>query len=178
LVGWNDLGMHCMDGDYSVFSILLPYNTIHAQLIDSTGKLTRTAANVTVTYEVVADPAGSFNASSAGKTNFWSFVKSFFGVSVPVDTGLKGNLMPGAANQPQPMAFDATYKWFSTEGVPIIPYDDAWNKNADPMMRLVARDTAGNVLSTTRIVLPVSDEIGCRACHGSGSKGLATPTAG
>jgi len=27
LVGWNDLGMHCMDADYSVFSILPPFNT-------------------------------------------------------------------------------------------------------------------------------------------------------
>ncbi len=26
LMGWNDLGMHCVDGnDYSVFSILPPY---------------------------------------------------------------------------------------------------------------------------------------------------------
>ena len=24
LVGWNNLGMHCMDSDYSVFSILPP----------------------------------------------------------------------------------------------------------------------------------------------------------
>ena len=35
LVGWNNLGMHCMDADYAVFSLLPPYNTIHAQLIDS-----------------------------------------------------------------------------------------------------------------------------------------------
>ena len=28
LVGWNNLGMHCMDSDYSVFSILPPFNTI------------------------------------------------------------------------------------------------------------------------------------------------------
>jgi hypothetical protein len=34
LVAWDELGMHCMDGkDYSIFSVLPPYNTIHAQLI-------------------------------------------------------------------------------------------------------------------------------------------------
>ena len=38
VVGWNNLGMHCMDGDYSVFSLLPPYNTIHAQLIDQQGR--------------------------------------------------------------------------------------------------------------------------------------------
>ena len=32
LVGWNNLGMHCMDADFSVLSLLPPYNTIHAQL--------------------------------------------------------------------------------------------------------------------------------------------------
>ena len=41
LIGWNNLGMHCMDADYSVFSILPPYNTIHAQLVDTrTGLVT------------------------------------------------------------------------------------------------------------------------------------------
>ena len=38
LVGWNDLGMHCMDADYTVFSILPPYTTIHAQLMDPSGQ--------------------------------------------------------------------------------------------------------------------------------------------
>ena len=28
LLGWNNLGMHCMDSDYSVFSVLPPYNTV------------------------------------------------------------------------------------------------------------------------------------------------------
>jgi hypothetical protein len=28
ILSWNNLGMHCMDSDYSVFSILPPYNTI------------------------------------------------------------------------------------------------------------------------------------------------------
>ena len=45
LLGWNNLGMHCMDSDYSVFSILPPYNTIEAQLIVG-GKL---VTNGTVT---------------------------------------------------------------------------------------------------------------------------------
>ena len=35
LIGWNNLGMHCMDDDYAIFSILPPYNTVDAQLIDN-----------------------------------------------------------------------------------------------------------------------------------------------
>ena len=106
LVGWNNLGMHCMDADYAVFSLLPPYNTIHAQLIDTQGHLVRDPTGITVTYEAVADPDGSINTTSAGKTNFWQHVQALFGVDLPVDAGLKGNNMPGAANQPQPMTFD------------------------------------------------------------------------
>ena len=33
VLAWNDLGMHCMDGDdYSVFSILPPYNNLFTNL--------------------------------------------------------------------------------------------------------------------------------------------------
>ena len=41
--------MHCMDDDYSVFSILPPFNTVDAQLINAQGKLVTSAAGVTVT---------------------------------------------------------------------------------------------------------------------------------
>ena len=34
LMAWSELGMPCIDGkDYSIFSVLPPYNVIHAQLI-------------------------------------------------------------------------------------------------------------------------------------------------
>ena len=55
ILGWNNLGMHCMDSDYSVFTILPPYNTIEAQLIVG-GKLVTNGAGYTVTYQAVADP--------------------------------------------------------------------------------------------------------------------------
>jgi hypothetical protein len=44
VIAWNDLGMHCMDKDYSVFGILPPFNNLHVQLIDNTGKLCSTSA--------------------------------------------------------------------------------------------------------------------------------------
>jgi hypothetical protein len=132
LVGWNNLGMHCMDADFSVFSILPPYNTIHAQLVDPSGLLVTDAAarGVTVTYQAVADPALSINRTSAGKTNFWDFVKPLFGADIPVDMGLAGHGMPGASNTPQPMDFDAASGWFIAAGIPITPVDDAHAANA------------------------------------------------
>ncbi|MEJ2081540.1 MAG: hypothetical protein P8Y94_05055 [Acidobacteriota bacterium] len=178
LIGWNDLGMHCMDSDYQVFSILPPYNNIHAQLIDNSGRLIRDPGGIVVTYEAVADPTGSIDSTSAGKTNFWSYVGDLFGVDLAPDQGLAGNDMPGPGNQPQPMAFDAAMSMFQAEGVPLTPYDDSGHKNFYPMFKLVARDSGGTILATTDVVLPISDEMDCSRCHASGSDSTAEPTAG
>ncbi len=133
---------------------------------------------VTVTYEAVADASGSINTTSRNKTNFWQFVQPLYGASPDVDAGLAGSPMPGSSNQPQPMTFDGSLNWFAATGIPITPYDDAGNKNFYPMMRLTARNASGAVLATTDIVLPVSDEMDCRACHSSGSGPAAQPAAG
>ena len=50
IAGWNNLGMHCMDSDYSVMSILPPYNTIHAQLMDPSGHLITPASAPEATW--------------------------------------------------------------------------------------------------------------------------------
>ena len=46
------------------------------------------------------------------------------------------------------------------------------------MMRLMATNSAGQVLAMTDIVLPVSDEMDCKLCHSSGSGPAAEPTDG
>ncbi len=179
LIGWNDLGMHCMDADFSVLAILPPYNTIHAQLIDPSGQRVVDPAGITITYEAVADPEGSRNTTSEGKTDFWQAVGALFGVTLAVDQGLAGFDMPGISNTPQAMIYEPAHEWFTAEGIPLTPYDDSGRKNYYPMMRLTARDTSGNVLATTDIVLPVSDEMTCRLCHASGTGSeAARPTSG
>jgi len=180
LVGWNNLGMHCMDADFSLFAILPPFNTFHAQLIDPQGRLVGdpAAAGITVTYEGVADPDGSRNTTSIGKTNFWRYAPGLFGTALPENAGVAGFAMPGPGNAALPMRYDAASGWFIAEGVPITPYDDAGRKNYYPLMRLVARDRNGVVLTHTDIVLPVSDELSCKGCHGSGSDAAARPASG
>ena len=71
ILGWNNLGMHCMDSDYSVFSILPPYNTIEAQLIVN-GKLIKDGTGYSVTYQAAADATGSLNSTAMDKGNFYS----------------------------------------------------------------------------------------------------------
>ncbi len=105
-------------------------------------------------------------------------MQALFGAAPAVDMGLAGKAMPGAANTPQVMAFDAAKGWFVAEGIPITPTDDANQKNPYPMMRLVARNAAGTVIASTDIVLPVSDEMDCRGCHASNSNPAARPSGG
>ena len=176
LLAWNDLGMHCVDGkDYSVFSILPPYNNLHAQLVSTAGGLV--TSGVTLTYEAMADATGSINTSSVGKTNFWTWVKSLFGVTLADNVGLKGNATTSMT--PRPMSFNKTTKWFEAEGIPITPYDDKGVKNFYPMVKVVAKDASGKVMATARTVLPVSDEMSCKSCHASSTVSSdAKPTAG
>jgi hypothetical protein len=176
VIGWNDLGMHCMDADYSVFSILPPFNTIHAQVIGPDGKLV--AGTVSVGYRAASDASGSITTSSIGRTGFWDTCPQIFGTAPPPDQGLAGFLMPGAANAEQSMPYDAAPPWYSAVGIPLTPYDDAGNHNPYPMMRLTVRDGFGTPLAASDIVLPVSDEMDCRACHASGSGDAARPHAG
>jgi hypothetical protein len=189
LVAWNDLGMHCVDGkDYSVFSILPPYNNLHAHLISKTATTGKNImSGVTLTYEAVADTTGSINTTSAGtvgisqKTNFWTWVYALFGGSPASDHGL--NLSHGTSNPtpnmtPAGMTYNSANGWWEAEGIPVTPYDDNGIKNYYPMVKVVAKDSAGTVLATTKVVLPVSDEMSCTTCHASNSVAAAKPSAG
>ncbi|MGA8276761.1 MAG: Ig-like domain-containing protein [Rhodanobacteraceae bacterium] len=180
VVGWNNLGMQCMGSDYSVMSILPPSNTIEAQVMDPTGHLMTPASGVNVTFEAVADPTGSINSTSIGKTDFWSYAQSLFGLvdPLPPDTGLTGISMPGITNAPQPLTFDATTGAWTGEGIPATPYDDAGHKNTYPLFRVTAHDANGAVLAISDVVLPVSDEITCKTCHASNSAPAAEPAEG
>src|SRR5512134_3829425 len=78
ILGWNNLGMHCMDSDYSVFSVLPPYNTIEAQLIVN-GALVKASNGFTLTYEAVEDSSGSFNSTAMNKGNYYTYAHALYG---------------------------------------------------------------------------------------------------
>ncbi len=177
VIAWNDLGMHCIDPDFSIFSILPPFNTINAQVIRN-GNLVRSMSGLTLTYESIADGTGSINTTSIGKTNFWDHVQALFGVSPPVDVGLTGNAMPGASNTPQPMHFDPAWLWTQGEGIPLTPKDDALAKQPYPLMKISLRSGGGQELASTVPSVPNSQELLCSQCHASGTSPIARPAAG
>jgi hypothetical protein len=185
LIGWNDLGMHCDDGkDYSVFGVLPPFNTIHTHLIDSAGKLVVAPTGYTVTYQAINDPlTNTMNTTSVLKTNFWQFAAALGFGALANDVGVAGFGMPGTGNTPRSMTFNATDNTWLATGIPMMNYADAtaapYPVNYFPMMRLVAKNSAGTVLATTDIVLPISDEMTCNACHSSSTgTAAARPSSG
>jgi hypothetical protein len=239
----NDLGMHCADLDYQVFSILPPFNVVHAQVVQ-TGTATAkpkilSATDADVSYLATSstvDPfgAGSINTTSnlvpgGTKSNFWQATPLPNGAAgtlgglayrslypnavldlfapIPNETGLPvpdpaklpalaaaQQRMPSPSNVPQNFArFDtnlpffasfpfgttvAGVNWFSADGIPILPVDDAGRTNPYPLMRVQAvakgADPAkpANVKAKVDIVLPVASEADCRNCH-NGTDGIA-----
>jgi len=177
LVAWSELGMHCMDGkDYSVFSVLPPYNVIHAQLLKKGEPPVPVTSGVTISYQATADPSNSINTISSTKTNFWSYVQTLFLTNPPPDTGIAG--YKTQSKTPHPLTFNAAQGYWEAVGVPTIGYDDAGWFKPYPMAMLVAKDSAGNTLATAKIVLAVSDEMTCKTCHASGSDPAAQPATG
>jgi len=73
---------------------------------------------------------------------------------------------------------------FRADLVPVSPYPANPPENVFqpyPLAVVTASDAAGNVLAETKVVLPVSTELGCKNCHGGGWKrqvaGIADATA-
>jgi hypothetical protein len=167
LLAWNDLGMHCMDGsDFSVFTILPPYNNLDAQLITKAGTSNKHInSGVVITYESY-EYNNSINTISSTKTNFWTYLTALFpGTASTPDVGLTGNKTPSTV--PQKLQFNATNNWFEATGLPLINRDDNNQTNYYPMVKVTAKDTTGAVLASANIVLPVSDEMDCAKCHAS-----------
>jgi hypothetical protein len=179
LLAWNDLGMHCFDGsDFSVFSILPPYNNLNAHLILKDGTSNKHITNgVTLTYESLSY-GGSINTTSANKTNFWDYISSLFpGNKNTTNVGLKGNKSPSST--PHAMSFNQSHSWWEAEGIPIVNRDDNGLTNYYPMVRVVAKTTGGDLLASADVVLPVSDEMDCAKCHASTvSSDAAKPSGG
>jgi hypothetical protein len=179
----NDLGMHCVDKEFSIFSMLPPFNVLNAQVVRQGAgvgglPVVLDAAQVEVRYTSVVDPAGSINTRSVAKTDFWQFALALFGADLLPGQGLLGFFMPmdnPQAPGPQAMGFNTTHGWFSGEGVPATPLDDRSTVNSYPLLRVSARDPATGEAARVDAVVPVSAETDCRTCHATGGIAAVRP---
>lgn len=169
----NNLGMHCYDSDFSIFSILPVFNIVNAQVIQKGTTPQILGPSVAVTYNAMADPSGSINSSSIGKTNFWDYVFPLFGAVPMADTGLLGQKMPGFGKQPQPFLWGGgAGNWFSSPGIPITTIDDNFSNNPYPLMNVQIIDPVSGIpASSLPVVVPVSNEMACGDCHLTGKVG-------
>lgn len=181
LLATNDLGMHCVDADFSVFMMLPPFNVVDAEVIRrGNGGSPRLlgSSEAEVYYAGIADARGSINTTSlGGKTGFWSQLGTVFGVAD--GQGLTGLYMPADAPVPGPqrMEWDAGLGAFQAKGIPIFPRDDAGVTNPYPILRIQARLAGGtSTVASIDTVVPVSAETDCQTCHVTG--GIAASGSG
>lgn len=159
VLGYNDLGMHCMNDDFSEFCLLPPYNTLRAQVLKkgSDPEIIREAANINFSIRG--------NTKSSNKTNFWQYDLALFGVNLPDNTGLAGFGMKGRM-VPQPEGDWAAF------GIPITPVTDSGAY--DPYQLATIKASFQGRTGSTQAVVPVSWEINCNQCHNTPGISMAT----
>lgn len=150
VLAYNDLGMHCMNDDFSELVILPPFNNLRAQVIRrGSSPEVMSEDDIHVTYVIPG------NTHSADKTNFWTFAEALFGAQLAPDVGLTGNGMAGAMARQQ--------RYYEATGIPITPIDDSGRSNPYPLATISVQGPLG--MAETRAVVPVSTEISCNLCH-------------
>jgi mono/diheme cytochrome c family protein len=156
LLAWNDLGMRCISDCSPWFVILPPGNTLEAQLI----KRGETPALITEGVELTYRVEPGFENPS-GQLRFWDFAEIIFGVKLEKNTGLKGSGLKGT------LTLNKSRTGFIAPMIPVAPYRDDGTHNPYPLFSVEARDVeTGNLLVSTKAVVPTSTEMGCRHCHG------------
>jgi hypothetical protein len=162
VIGWNDLGMHCINPSYSQIALLPPFNNLWAQVIKRGDPPTIVTSDITLEYSFPN------NTTVNGKSDFWKYGAKLYanllGVPVPKwGIGLTGNGLSGTMK----LAGDH----FEASGLPALPYDDGIKWNPYQIVRITLKDRVGKELKSTRVVVPVSDEIHCDMCHMQGGDG-------
>jgi hypothetical protein len=163
LIGWSDLGMHCLSPRYQEMCILPPYNTVRAIVIRKGVKPQLVTQGIKIRYSLDG------NQTVEGKTDFWTYVNALFGKQPGIGVGLTGNRLSGSMT--------VLGDCFEASGIPALPYNDAMKW--DPYQHATLIASGRDILQTTKIVVPVSDEMDCQKCHASGgvgAPGIHTPT--
>jgi hypothetical protein len=135
LIGWNDLGMHCINPSFANKAILPPYNNIQAVLIRRGGEQPNiVTSGITLSYSLDG------NTTVAGKTDFWQFAQKLYGKNLKPGVGLAGFGLSGK------MKVQPAGRYFEATGVPALPYGDNLAWNPFQHATLVAKDGLGRTV--------------------------------
>jgi cytochrome bd-type quinol oxidase subunit 1 len=170
LLAWSGKGLYCFSDCDAYFSVKLPGSEIYAMLIRRGKSPERVTEHIKISYQV---EQGFENPSK--HSVFWQYAASLTGKNILPDTGISGKKTAGQ------MDFNAELEVYTAKGLPIFPYKDDGSFLPYPLVTVEARDSeSGELLASTRTVVPVSTEFGCKNCHGanqSQSVGISDETA-
>jgi len=159
LIGWNDLGMHCISPSYKEMAILPPFNNLWVQVIQRGDPPSIITDGISLEYSI------DRNKTVEGKTDFWQYAPELFDVNLPLGIGLTGNGLSGRMK--------VVGDHFEATGIPVLPYDDKMNWNPYQIATVKLKSAFGRVLKKAQVVLPVSNELNCQKCHDTGADASA-----
>jgi hypothetical protein len=163
VIGWNSLGMHCMNSRFQYMCVLPPYNTLMVQVIQ------RGNPPKVVTNGLKIEYAVDGNTYSVRKTDFWTYANSLFGVTLKPNIGLAGYGLTGTMAATRPLSTpsdpNAQEDHFEAVGIPVTPYNDRMTWYPYQTATVKVKNLGGRQVASTSVVLPVSDEIHCDMCH-------------
>lgn len=155
----NELGMHCMQEDYSEFCVLPPFNSIRAQLVERGNPPQIVESGVDVRYVLPTQQRAT------DQTNFWTFAEQTFGLDLPPGVGLGGMRTHGTMQPTGHGIFEAV-------GVPVLASNDEGRIDPYPLALVSASGPLGVAYAPT--VIPVSSEMSCSFCHGASGGSIAS----
>jgi len=173
LLAWSKFGMHFISDSDSWWMLSPPGNDISAQIIRRGETPEIVTEEVELSYKV--EPGFEYPSRHV---KFWNYAQDFFGNKLPPDIGVTGHGLKGK------IKFVKENQAFVTDRIPVVPYSDDKTFNPYPLFTIEARDKkSGKILARTRVVAPVSTEMGCKNCHGGkwrmeGVAGFSDETAG
>jgi len=149
--GYNDLGMHCMNDDFSEIMVLPPFNTLHAQVIRRGEEPDIMTSDVVVRYVLPRV------TQAAGRSNFWKYPQAVFGPAPAPNVGLAGARLAGTLSP------TGDNDW-AVIGIPIIQTEDTGRENPYSLATITVTQ-GSTVVARTQAVVPVSTEMTCILCH-------------
>lgn len=155
ILGFNDLGMHCIQPDYSQFLILPPGNNILVQVFKKGQEPELLTEGIKVTYKI------NDQVDPTKYSNFWTYAKQY-GFDISKGVGITGNGLQGI------MKLDPTKKYWEATAIPITSLTGGKGP-ASPYHTAtvtVYDEKTNNMLGEFKnLVVPVSPEMDCLNCH-------------
>lgn len=156
ILGYNDLGMHCIQPDYSKFLILPPGNNIRVQVFKRGSDVELLTSGIKVKYKIN-------NQKNPSKySNFWDYAQKY-GYNVSEGVGITGNTLEGF------MELDVTKRYWEATAIPVIgiPGGEGATSPYQTATVTIFDETTNEILTEFKnLVVPVSSEMNCDNCHG------------